>query len=63
MILMINLQYVSAHVLFFTLQLMQNANQASSIALSMLQDFDKPPAGGIQALRTQLTAKAQQVLS
>lgn len=42
---------------------MMNAAQASMMANSMLGDFKNPPPGGIQALRTQLTSKAQQIMS
>lgn len=43
-------------------QLVMNANNAAQLAMSMLNDMNQPPSGGMQALRTQLTAKAQQVL-
>lgn len=42
-------------------QLVMSANAAASLAMAMLNDINQPPAGGVQALRTQLTAKAQQV--
>jgi hypothetical protein len=42
-------------------QLVTSANNAASLAMAMLNDINQPPAGGLQALRTQLTAKAQQV--
>lgn len=43
-------------------QLVMNANNAASLAMAMLNDINNPPSGGMQALRTQLTTKAQQVL-